>query len=97
MLYESDYFTEVEDVDELIEGLSEGIVHFAYRKQDGSIRVAFGTLNKDFLDNLPIVHPSRSRRRTDNEEFQLYYDVEKDAWRNFYKKNLIGINFNYGI
>ena len=58
---------------------------FYFRKVDGSIREAFGTLAEN------IVPPTQGSDRKRNETCQTYYDTEKEAWRCFKKANLISI------
>lgn len=57
--------------------LRNGSVRFAFRKKDGSLRLAYGTLD---LTKIPETdHP-----RTGNEASPLilpFYDLEKFAWR----------------
>lgn len=62
------------------------IVRFYFRKVDGSIREAFGTL----CDTLtPEIQGNDNRRK--NESCQTYYDTEKEAWRCYKKANLMSI------
>ena len=56
------------------------IVEFHYKKLDGSIRQAFGT-----LANTP---PTTTNRKA-NDTVQVYYDTEKQEYRSFKKFNLV--------
>lgn len=63
--------------------LRKGIAHFRFRKVDGSIREAWGTLE-----------PSRTPATGDRghaPSVQPFYDTEKGAWRCYKKSNIIGL------
>ena len=66
-----------------------GIATFSFLKKDGTIRVAKGTLKTDLLP--PMDEQEEKRERKTNENLQVYYDVEKNAWRCFTKSNLISV------
>lgn len=59
-----------------------GIARFTFRKVDGTIREAFGTLRADLV-------PSHTSGRTPNKTVQVYFDTEKAAWRCYKKANLL--------
>ena len=61
------------------------IVKFYFRKIDGSLREAYGTL-KDSLT--PSVE---NGGRRSNDTLQTYFDTEKGDWRCYKKANLIFI------
>ncbi|MCD7898883.1 MAG: SH3 beta-barrel fold-containing protein [Bacteroides sp.] len=65
--------------------MKKGIAGFSYRKVDGSVKVAFGTLDKSLT---PDWRPG-SRKRKINNAVQIYYDVETASWRSFRKTNLL--------
>ena len=75
-------------VEQLKKKLRSGqIVKFAYLKKDGSIRIAFGTTNPDFIaDKVCGWGVSREEYAT-----TAYFDLEKAAWRSFRWKNLIAV------
>lgn len=58
-----------------------GVVAFKYKKVDGSIREAKGT-----LDNVPAVKGSDRVKNWGN---VVYYDVDSQGWRSFKAENLI--------
>lgn len=63
-------------VDDLRNRLKQGAVRFAFRKKDGSLRLAYGTLDLNKIPNnsLPkggVVSP----------KMMPFYDLEKFAWR----------------
>lgn len=59
-----------------------GIVRFTFRKIDGTIREAYGTLR-----NLPQTNGSRKA----NDTVQTYFDTERQEFRCFKKANLLTI------
>lgn len=75
-------------VEQLKKKLRSGqIVKFAYLKKDGSIRIAFGTTNPDFIaDKVCGWGVSREEYAT-----TAYYDLESGGWRSFKWENLIAI------
>ena len=67
-----------EERNEFIEKLQKNIVVFRYKKRDGSIRKAEGTLHPKFLP------PPKSDQEFVRPEYQIvYYDLEKKSWRSF--------------
>ena len=77
---------------ELSAKLKNGIVRFSYKKNDGTTRVATGTLVEKAL---PII---KGTGRPTALNLFLYYDIEKSSFRSFKRINLIKIegyeNFN---
>ena len=67
-----------EERNEFIEKLQKNIIVFRYKKRDGSIRKAEGTLHPKFLP------PPKSDKEFVRPEYQIvYYDLEKKSWRSF--------------
>ena len=67
-----------EERNEFIEKLQKNIIVFRYKKRDGSIRKAEGTLHPKFLP------PPKSDKEFIRPEYQIvYYDLEKKSWRSF--------------
>ena len=63
-------------IDELKSKLKQGPVRFAFRKKDGSLRLAYGTLD---LDKIPSSnHPKGGEA---SPKILPFYDLEKFAWR----------------
>lgn len=62
------------------------IVEFYFQKVDGSLRQAFGTLKSELI---PATAGTDNRKK--NEDIQVYFDTEKQAWRCFKKCNLIKV------
>lgn len=67
-----------EERNEFIDKLQKNIIVFRYKKRDGSIRKAEGTLHPKFLP------PPKSDKEFVRPEYQIvYYDLEKKSWRSF--------------
>jgi len=66
--------------------MSAGIVRFYFRKVDGTIREAWGTLKSDLLPQL------KGDDRKRNDTVQVYFDTEYQEYRSFKRLNLISIN-----
>jgi hypothetical protein len=61
----------------LREKLTEGMTQFAFRKRDGSLRLAIGTTN---LELVPIQwHPKGTGKTTD--ATVRYFDIQRQRWR----------------
>lgn len=66
---------------------SGGIIKFAYLKNNGEIRIAYGTTNPDFIkDKVYGWGDSRENYAT-----TAYFDLEKCGWRSFRWENLIHV------
>ena len=65
--------------------MKKGIVRFYFRKVNGSIREAWGTLNENIM---PVI---QGNGRAKNDTIQVYYDTEVESYRSFKKANLIGM------
>lgn len=61
------------------------IVEFYFKKTDGTLRQAFGTLMSD-----RVPETKGTKKTADN--CQVYFDCEKEEWRCFKKCNLIKIS-----
>lgn len=59
------------------------VVRFYFRKVDGTLREAWGTLRVDLV---PPVEGSDTRKK--NDTVQVYFDTEKNEWRCFKRLNL---------
>ena len=66
--------------------MKQRIVKFYFKKVDGSVREAYGTLKENL-----IPATSGNDKRAKNETIQVYYDSEKQSWRSFKRANLIQI------
>lgn len=74
------------DIIELKEQLVKGTVEFSYKKKDGSVRKAKGTLKSELIpeDSLP-----KNSKYEAPENVQRYYDVDANGWRSFLIENLV--------
>ena len=73
--------------EKLRKAMKNAAVVFKFRKVDGSLRVAYGTMSSAIVpkgDNT-----SHQGTRKTNLLVQVYYDLEKKAFRSFRKENLI--------
>lgn len=65
--------------------LHKKIVEFYFKKTDGTLRQAFGTLKEGLIGEVK----DTGRKPSDN--VQVYWDTEKSEYRSFKKCNLIKI------
>lgn len=66
--------------------MEDGIVKFYFRRVDGTVREAYGTLCER------IIPPVTGRdRRERNDTVQTFWDSEKRVWRCFKKANLVKV------
>lgn len=63
--------------------MHKGIVEFYYKKVDGSMRQAFGTLEASRMPQT-----SSESKRKPNASVFTYFDTEKNEWRCFKRFNL---------
>lgn len=81
--------------EEIKDKLHRGIVEFTFLKSDGSIRTANGTLHEKILNEKL---GGKSSTKTSSPKVQVFWDLEKDAFRSFTigtEKNLI--SFQEGV
>lgn len=62
--------------------MQKGIVKFYFKKVDGTIREAYGTLKESLLPE------TTGSNRKHNPTVQTYYDTERQEWRCFKIANL---------
>jgi hypothetical protein len=67
----------------LLAAMQARICKFYYRKVDGTLREAYGTLNSRLI---PAVAGTDTRKK--NDTVQTYFDTEKESFRSFKKANL---------
>lgn len=65
--------------------MKQRIVKFYFKKVDGSVREAYGTLK----ENLIPATSGDSRKK--NDTVQVYFDTEREEYRCFKKANLLNI------
>ena len=76
--------------------LGEGIAHFWYRKSDGSLRSAYGTLVTEIIGRHNAIPEGERRRERAFTGAVSYFDLEKDAWRSSRADAVQEIDFSYG-
>lgn len=59
------------------------IVEFYFKKTDGTLRQAFGTLKENLIGEV------KGTGRKPNDNLQVYWDTEKEEYRCFKKCNLV--------
>lgn len=64
--------------------MAKGIVRFYFRKVDGTIREAYGTLKAELM---PETKGNDNRKK--NDSVQVYFDTEKQEFRCFKLANLV--------
>lgn len=67
--------------------LMNGTAHFIYRKANGELREAFGTLLERVADR--NINGRGYPRKLDG--LQAYFDIEEQEWRSFRYENLITV------
>lgn len=67
--------------------LMNGTAHFIYRKTNGELREAFGTLLPRTIER--NINGRGCPRKLDG--LQAYFDIEEQEWRSFRYENLITI------
>ena len=68
----------------VVQRMKSGVAEFRFEKVNGEVRQAFGTLSEE---RLPKVENRKNRAHSTF--IQVYFDVEKQAFRSFKKINLI--------
>ena len=72
-------------VEALVKNLSEGSVSFQYRKSNGDIRPATGTIK---LDLIPEDARPGAEVKTDGPSVP-YYDLDSKGWRSFRRDAIV--------
>lgn len=76
--------TKVAEMNQMLqEQLNKRNVRFYFKKKDGSIRSAYGTLASSEMPEI------KGTGKPLNFDLQLYYDLEKKSFRSFKKSNLL--------
>ena len=65
--------------------MKQKIVKFYFKKVDGSVREAYGTLKEN------LITATSGDNRKKNDTVQVYFDTEKQEYRCFKKANLMNI------
>ena len=82
---------------DLYDLLQESVTHFWFRKADGSLRSAYGTLNMTIIERHNGVPEGEERNARAFSGAVSYYDLEKDAWRSFKADSIQEVDFSYGV
>lgn len=69
--------------------LQKNVVKFVFEKTDGTQRVAVGTLVSAYLPK--VDKSAKQSNRKPNNSVQVFFDIEKNAFRSFKKSNLLSI------
>jgi len=73
-----------------------GVVKFTFMKQNGDVRIAYGTLNQDVISMFQPAgnnHSSSGNTTADGGHFG-YFDVQKRDWRCFCVEDIISFDHN---
>lgn len=76
------------DLERLKRLLKNGVVEFSYKKKDGSLRKAKGTLKDELL---PETDKDDERKRNLSKDCFYYFDLKKDDYRCFIRDNFVEI------
>ena len=81
-------------IEELKKRMKDDVVHFSFKKKDGTVRQAYGTRANDVLiqrDSVPDGGNGHARGTFP------YFDIERQAWRCFKVETLMDIDRGYTI
>ena len=67
--------------------MANGVAHFAFKKKDGSIREAWGTIQQ----NIAAAKTNGYGISRECYNTTAYFDIEKGEWRSFRWENLIWV------
>lgn len=83
----------MKDIDKEIKSVKDilrlGIEVFQYKKKDGTIREARGTLNEDIINENDGTPTGNGVNHNYSDDIIRYYDLDKKAWRSFLYENFI--------
>lgn len=85
---------EIKLEDQLKKKLHEGKVRFTFKKKDGTVRSAYGTTKMEFVpeERRPANKELEETTSATQSTVQVYYDLEKEAWRSLQKSSLVSID-----
>ena len=88
-----------EELANLITELKKGVCLFSYRKKDGGIRRATGTLSRDIMDRYldGVGGTPKGHRKSARPTSSAYFDLEKGEFRCFLWENFIGQEDDYSL
>ena len=67
--------------------MANGVAHFAFKKKDGSIREAWGTIQ----ENIATAKTNGNGISRECYNTTAYFDIEKGEWRSFRWENLVWV------
>ena len=76
----------------LLHALGRGVVRFAYRKEDGSLRKAVGTLCRGVCEGFDDYKGRNGKNPRDNSNTDgtyVYWDLERNSFRAFRSVSLV--------
>jgi len=85
-------------LDELKKRMKEDVVHFTFKKKDGTVRSAYGTrVSEVIVRHEGTVLPPEEKRPGHSAGTFPYFDIERSAWRCFKLESLMDIDRGYTI
>lgn len=75
-------------IENLHTALQNGVVKFQFKKKNGKIRTAYGTTNKEVLENN---YSFKGGDGPSTYGYTSYWDMEKNDWRCFNNNMIIAI------
>lgn len=76
----------MEKIREFKQKLFEGEVTFSFKKKDGTVREARGTLKAELLPKVEVTKTEDEKPKKNRvvaEDMICYYDLDKAGWRSF--------------
>lgn len=89
-----------EEIATLITELKKGVCLFEFRKKDGQIRRATGTLSQEVIDRYRDdsgTYVPKTYRKKARPTSTAYFDLEKGEFRCFLWENFMGTDTDYDI
>lgn len=86
-------------IEELKKRMRDDVVHFTFRKKDGTVRQAYGTRESEIIvrhEGVALPDDKTKRQANSGSTFP-YYDIERKAWRCFKTDSLMDIDRGYTI
>lgn len=86
-------------IDELKKRMKDDVVHFSFKKKDGTVRQAYGTRESEVIvrHEGAALPDDKTRKQVNNGSTFPYYDIERQAWRCFKTEGLMDIDRGYTI
>ena len=86
-------------IDELKKRMKNDVIHFSFRKKDGTVRQAYGTRLSEIIVKYEgaLLPPQAQRQQQHTGGTFPYFDIERQAWRCFKVDSLMDIDRGYTI